>query len=61
MDLCGLKGSRIGDAQISAKHGNFIINLAKADSKDIVSLIKLAQRKVKAKFGVTLEPEIQII
>ncbi|OGX53996.1 MAG: UDP-N-acetylenolpyruvoylglucosamine reductase [Omnitrophica WOR_2 bacterium RIFOXYB2_FULL_45_11] len=61
IDLCGLKGSRIGDAQISAKHGNFIINLAKADSKDIVSLIKLAQRKVKAKFGVTLEPEIQII
>mgnify|MGYP001605025387 FL=1 len=61
IDLCGLKGSRIGDAQISAKHGNFIINLANADSKDIVSLIKLAQRKVRAKFGITLEPEIQII
>lgn len=61
IDLCGLKGSRIGDAQISAKHGNFIINLANADSKDIVSLIKLAQRKVRAKFGIKLEPEIQIV
>lgn len=61
IDLCGLKGSRIGGAQISARHANFIINSAKADSKDIVSLMKLAQRKVRAKFGVTLEPEIQII
>lgn len=61
IDLCGLKGKRIGDARISGRHANFIINLGKADSEDIVSLMKLAQRKVREKFGVTLEPEIQII
>mgnify|MGYP001618361431 CR=1 FL=1 len=61
IDLCGLKGKRIGGAQISARHGNFIINLAKADSKDILSLMKLAQRRVWEKFGIKLEPEIQII
>ena len=61
IDLCGLKGRRIGGAQISARHANFIINLGKADAKDILSLMKLAQRKVRAKFGITLEPEIRII
>lgn len=61
IDLCGLKGKRIGDARISARHANFISNLGKADAKDILSLMKLAQRKVKAKFGITLEPEIQIV
>ena len=61
IDLCGLKGKRIGGARISARHANFIINPAKADSKDILSLMKLAQRRVWEKFGVKLEPEIQIV
>lgn len=61
IDLCGLKGIRAGDAQISLKHGNFIVNLGKAEPKDILSLMKLAQRKVREKFGIKLEPEIQII
>ena len=58
IDRCGLKGKRIGDAQISPKHANFIVNLGQARACDVISLIKLAKEKVNKKFGVLLEPEI---
>lgn len=58
IDKAGLKGKRIGDAQISVKHGNFIVNLGKAKAKDVVFLIKLIKETVKKKFGVELEEEI---
>ena len=57
----GLAGRKIGNAQISEKHSNFIINLGGADSKCVMGLIKLAQRKVKKNFGINLEPEVQFI
>ncbi|MCX6741283.1 MAG: hypothetical protein NTY61_02710, partial [Candidatus Parcubacteria bacterium] len=57
----GLAGKKIGNAQISEKHSNFIINLGGAKAKDVVALIKLAQKKVKKFFGVKLEPEVQIL
>jgi len=58
IDRCGLKGKRMGDAQISPKHANFIINLGCARAYDVISLIKLIRGEVKKKFGVLLEPEI---
>jgi len=58
---CGLAGKKIGKAQISEKHCNFIINLGGAKAKDVLALIDLAQKKVKKVFGVNLEPEIQIL
>ena len=56
-----LKGKKIGDAQISEKHANFIINLGKAKAKDVKKLINFAKKKVKEKFGLDLEEEIIIV
>jgi len=61
IEKCGLKGYCIGDACISERHANFIINKGKAKSSDIYNLIKIIQNKVKEKFGVELELEIKII
>lgn len=61
IDNCGLKGKKIGGAQISKKHANFIINLGNAKAKDVVNLIKLAKEKVRNKFGIELEEEIQYL
>jgi len=58
IDHAGLKNARVGDAQISDMHANFIINRGKASSADVVHLIELARNKVKEKFGVTLQEEI---
>lgn len=57
----GLKGKNIGGAEISKKHPNYIINKRKAKAKDVVNLINLVRKKVKNKFGITLETEIQYL
>jgi UDP-N-acetylmuramate dehydrogenase len=57
----GLSGTRYGGAMISPKHTNFIINSGDATANDVLSLIAIAQKKVYRKFGVELEPEIQIV
>lgn len=59
--LAGLKGRREGDAQISEKHPNFIVNLRNARSSDVLKLIELAKKTVKEKWGIDLEEEIQIL
>lgn len=61
IEQAGLKGLSIGGAQISPKHGNFIINKGNATSADIFNLIKEAQKQVKQKFSVDLVPEIEIV
>jgi len=61
IENAGLKGKTIGQAQISTKHANFIINLGGATSADILALASLAQKQVKDKFNIDLEPEVQII
>ncbi len=61
IDQAGLKGSQIGQAQISPKHANYIVNLGGAQAADVLALIQLAQAEVKAKFGYVLKPEIRII
>jgi len=61
IEACGLRGSRVGNAQIAEKHANFIINLGGATFDDVHALILLAQQKVRDKFKITLEPEVRII
>ena len=57
----GLKGYRIGDAQISEKHAGFIINLGNATAADVIKLIKLVQDKIYKEKGIKLEPEPRFI
>jgi len=62
VEACGLKGYAIGDARISEKHANFIVNPhGKASAADIESLIEHARAAVLKRFGVALVPEVQII
>jgi UDP-N-acetylmuramate dehydrogenase len=58
--MCGLKGKRIGDACISSKHANFIINRGRAKARDVLRLMGYIKRKVRDKFSIELEPEIRI-
>ncbi len=58
---CGLAGKKSGDAQISEKHANFIINLGCAKAKDVLFLLSLAKKKVKKTFGVDLQIEVQFV
>lgn len=61
IEAAGLKGYRVGGAEISPKHGNFIVNRGGASAQDILQLIETAQKKVKEQFGVDLTPEIEIV
>ncbi len=61
IEKCGLKGKKIGKAQISQKHANFIVNLKGAKAADVLKLINLAKKKVKNKFGISLKEEIQFL
>lgn len=61
IDQCGLKGARIGNAQISHLHANIMINLGQATAADVRALIALAQETVRDKLGYALEPEIGFI
>ncbi len=59
IESVGLKGHQIGDAQISSKHANFIVNLNAATAQDVASLIRLARETVYAETGIALEPEVR--
>ena len=61
IEAAGLKGTRIGNAEISPIHGNFFVNHGKTDAGDIRALIELVQKTVKDKFGIELELEIELI
>lgn len=60
IDLCKLKGTRQADALVSLRHANFILNLKKATSNDVLSLMDVIRRRVKDRFNLNLEPEIKI-
>jgi len=61
IESAGLKGARIGNAEISPLHGNFFINHANTKAEDIRALIQLVQKTVKEKQGVELELEVELI
>ena len=61
IDQCGLKGFRVGDAQVSHIHANIMVNLGSATAADVRALIAHAQQAVADKFGQHLEPEIGFI
>jgi len=61
IDQCGMKGFRIGDAQISHIHANIVVNLGHATACEIRELIATAQKRVEDKFGHKLEPEISFV
>ena len=60
IDQAGLKGLRVGDAEVSTKHAGFIINRGNATSDNVKELIQQVSERVYNDFGVTLEPEIRI-
>jgi UDP-N-acetylmuramate dehydrogenase len=60
IEQAGLKGMRIGGAEVSDRHANFIVTHEGATADDVLRLIDLARAKVAEQFGVDLEPEIQI-
>ncbi len=61
IEAAGLKGRRIGNAEISPVHANFFINHGQTKAEDIRALVTLAQKTVAEKFGVNLELEIELI
>ncbi|MFA6431681.1 MAG: UDP-N-acetylmuramate dehydrogenase [Candidatus Margulisiibacteriota bacterium] len=61
IEEAGCKGMRSGDAQISQKHANFIVNLGEAKASDVLKLMTKAQKAVNDRFKIRLEPEIKIM
>ena len=61
IEAAGLKGARIGDAVVSEKHANFIVNTGAARAADVRTLIARCQAEVKARFGVDLVPEVEMV
>lgn len=61
IEAAGLKGTRIGNAEISKVHGNFFINHGDTKAQDVRMLIQLAQKTVQEKFDVTLELEVEFV
>lgn len=61
IEAAQLKGTRIGGAQISTVHGNFIVNTGGARAEDVYRLIRLAQARVYEEFGVKLELEVELL
>nr|WP_256444083.1 UDP-N-acetylmuramate dehydrogenase [Blautia sp. MSJ-19] len=57
----GLRGYRVGGAQVSEKHCGFVINAGDATAEDVCNLMKHVRETVYAKFGVTLEPEVKFL
>lgn len=61
IEQAGLKGTRIGGAEVSRKHANFIVNTGNARAADVLQLIRYVQEEVKQKLGYTLETEITVV
>jgi len=61
IETAGLKGARFGDAEVSKKHANFIINCGRAKAKDVYNLIEKIRKDVKEKFDIDLELELKVV
>jgi UDP-N-acetylmuramate dehydrogenase len=61
VEAAGLKGTSVGDAQVSTKHANFIVNQGHASASDVLSLIKKVRARIARKTGVKLELELKVV
>jgi UDP-N-acetylmuramate dehydrogenase len=61
VEAAGLKGTSVGDAQVSTKHANFIVNQGHASAADVLSLIKKVRTRIAQKTGIKLELELKIV
>ena len=61
LEACGLRGHRIGGAQISPRHANFIENADSARTEDALALMVEARRRAREQFGIRLEHEVQLL
>lgn len=61
IEQCGLKGARVGGAEVSRKHAGFLVNAGGATCADMLTLIETVQRTVLAETGVQLEPEVRLV
>ncbi|MCU0607659.1 MAG: hypothetical protein MUF78_09645 [Candidatus Edwardsbacteria bacterium] len=59
--LAGLRGKKIGGAQVSAKHANFIVNRGGATARDVLALARLVQAGVARELGIELVPEVRLV
>jgi len=60
IDQAGLKGTRVGGAEVSRRHGNFIVNQDGGTFADVMNLMQLVHRKVHDEHGIVLEPEVEV-
>lgn len=61
IDQAGLKGTQVGDAQVSLEHGNFLMNTGKANASQIMELISLVKMKIRDEYGIELQEEVQYL
>lgn len=61
LEECGLKGHRVGGAEVSPRHANVIVNAGGATAEDVKRLMEEMRNAVKTRFGVELQPEIQVV
>jgi UDP-N-acetylmuramate dehydrogenase len=61
IEAAGLKGLRVGGAEVSVKHANFIVNIGQATAQDVLTLIDQIQTAIKQEFGIQLVPEVLVV
>jgi UDP-N-acetylmuramate dehydrogenase len=61
LDAAGCRGLQVGGARFSEKHANFVENIRDATTADVIALMAEGRRRVRERFGVALEPEVQLL
>jgi UDP-N-acetylmuramate dehydrogenase len=61
IEAAGLKGTRVGQVEVSPVHANYFVNLGGATAREALELMALVREKVREKLGVELEPEVRVL
>jgi UDP-N-acetylmuramate dehydrogenase len=61
VEAAGLKGERIGGAEVSTRHANFVVNVGGATARDVLLLVRRMRDRVREELGVTLETEVRLV
>jgi UDP-N-acetylmuramate dehydrogenase len=61
IEEAGLKGFRMGQAMISDRHANFIVNLGKATAEEVIDLMEMVEKKIYEEKGISLEREVKVV